>query len=213
MKLKLKAELYFGIPFKEIIKKKHIEEKVSLNELSKMCGITRQSLTNIAASLGLKTRTVYEANNLTKNKGDNHFLFGKTKENSEQCKRSSDRMTKNNPMGDPEVRARASVSLARHFRKNPLKQEAAFSRMLKSIGIDFVFQYPIDAHIIDFFIPEKNLCIEIDSCDKWDIKKRRRSELKDIELNNKGFTVVRINRHKVSKKDIILDILKSHNVV
>lgn len=210
---KLRAEKYFGISFEEIVLVKHLKEKISLNELSKLCGVTRQSLANIAKRLGLKTRSIKESNVLTKNKGENHFNFGKTKENDEHCKRSSDRMKNKNPIRNPDTRAKASASLAEYFKKNPLKQEAAFSRILKSRDIDFAFQYPIGPYVVDFFIPEKNLCIEIDSCDKWDAKKRRRADLKDIELNNKGFTVVRINRHKVSKKDIILDILKSNNII
>lgn len=208
-----KIEKYFKMPFEMVIKELHLKQKISLNELSKRCEINRNSITSIAKKNGLKTRSVKEATRLTKNKGENHWAYGKTKENCKAFKKHSDRMKQKNPSYNLEMLTKSAVKRAETFRKNPWPQEVMFENILKEHKVEYIFQYPIKSFIIDFFIEDISLCIEIDSVWKWGKIRRSHAEKKDKILKSLGYNVLRIDKRLLKDKKNILDILKANNVI
>ena len=213
MKIKDKIEKYFGMTIEEIIFKKHLDEKISLNDLSKECGVIRQSFTNIAKKLGLEIRSVKEATRLTRNKGENHFNFGNTKLNNEYCLAASNRMKTKNPTKNVENLTKAAATRSEYFKTKPWPPEIVFIKILNGYKVEYIFQHPIRQYIIDFFIPEKNICVEIDSTKHWGLDRREAAKIKDKILFDLGFKVVRICKSKLTDLNFIADTLKSQNII
>lgn len=86
------------------------------------------------------------------------------------------------------------------------KPEMAILKILDSIGIDYIFQHPIEYYCVDFYIPSKNLVIQVDGC-YWhghgcsvqsktlDTRQKNRIRLDhscDSYLKNRGYKVIRI---------------------
>lgn len=212
-----KIELHFGMSFKKIMTDLHIKEGISILELSKRCGFSRDCFQKEAKKLGLKIMTRQEAA-LRKYEHHTHWAIGLTKENSYFGKMHSLRMKKNNPGKDPEIRKKMSVSLSKIFKERMLPQELLFKEILDKHCVEYIPQHPIEQFIIDFFIPSLNLCIEIDSTDKWCSDKRRKAKKKDLILKNKGFEILRINKKYLNddlfmKQILINHILNSNNGV
>lgn len=106
-----------------------------------------------------------------------------------------------------------SRSMAEGFKKKPWPQEIMFGRHLKELGIENVFQHPIDSYVIDFFVPHLNLCIEIDSTFKWGKERKDHAAKRDANLKKRGYSVLRINKARVKCLADTANILKSHNVI
>jgi len=68
---------------------------------------------------------------------------------------------------------------------NPSKLEYIFADILTSIGVVFIHQYHVDGFDYDFYIPDKNLLIEIDG-DYWHGNPTIYTELNNIQKKNKG---------------------------
>jgi len=171
-----------------IISNLHWEQGKSLNLLSKECGVTRQSFTNACKKQGLKTRGVREATKLTKNKGSAHYQFGKS--NPKQAKR----MRENNPALIKEYLQRATDKKSETYKKYPWPQEIKMMRILDKRKITYIFQFPACPYILDFYLPEKSICIEVDSTDKWGKDRKLKAKERDSFLLGKGISVFRINK-------------------
>jgi len=68
---------------------------------------------------------------------------------------------------------------------NPSKLEFAFADMLIGLGIDFVHQYELEGFNYDFYIPLKNILIEVDG-DYWHGHPDKYVELNNMQKKNKG---------------------------
>lgn len=208
-----KLEQFFKMPLKQIISEIHWKEQKSLKSISDQSSVSRQTITNLCNKQGIKLRSLIESTQLTKNRGKNHWSFGLTKEDSPIMLAHSERMKKKNPSLNIKTRTKTAIARAEYFKKNPWPQEEIFRDILFELSVDSIFQYPIGQFVIDFFIPNINLCIEIDSTDKWGKEKRLAAFSKDKILEKKGYKILRINKNKLDDWDFIIDILKCNNVI
>jgi len=67
---------------------------------------------------------------------------------------------------------------------------------LSNYGVDFRFQYPYYVrdhfYILDFYLPKKKICLEIDGYFHFTEKGRKKDLRRDKELINEGIRTVRI---------------------
>jgi len=204
MKLLKKIEEHFGMPFRNVMEDLHLAKGVSVLRLSVACGVSRHTINKLAKEIGIVTNNIKKAALSTPlKKGESHWAYGKTKDNSEWAMNASKRMTKNNPSKNKKTREKMSASISETYKKNLLPQEKIFKEMLEEKNINFVAQHPIGTYIIDFFIPLKNLCVEIDSTDKWGRERRNLAEIKDRFLEKKGYDILRINKRFLANKEIM----------
>lgn len=209
-----KAEQFFGMPFSEIINVLHLKEKISLNELSKRSGISRQSLAYSAKRLGLKIRSVQEATKLTPNKGDKHFAYGKRKEFDSFAKMHSDRMKKNNPIKNKISQEKRAKSMSRSLIKMNLPQENKFSEILNLNEVEYERQSAFGPYNLDFYLPSFNLAIEIDSTSKWGKKRKVAAKKRDsYMLTVHGIKTLRINKDMLYDSEFIINILKTNDII
>lgn len=208
-----RLEQFFKIPFEEIINDLHLKQNISLNGLFKRSGVSRQAITILAKRSGLRIRSIQEATALTKNKGSNHWAFGKTKETCIHMKNKSELMIKKNPSFDENVLEKAAIKKSKAYARAPFPQETVFLEILESFKVKFIFQYPIKRYIIDFFIPSQNLCVEIDSTEKWGKERRGKAAVKDKLLRGLGYKVLRIDKRLLCNTLVITDILQTNNII
>lgn len=88
--------------------------------------------------------------------------------------------------------------------------ESRVSTCLNSLSIKYIREHKIDRFFADFFLPEFNAVIEVDS-DRWhkaQIKKEH-DRIKDMVLANKGFTICRIPEKQIKyAREIILSFIQ-----
>lgn len=90
------------------------------------------------------------------------------------------------------------VHIARVLRRNMTKEEKhIWYDFLKNIPFTVKRQHNIEDYIVDFYIPEKKIVIEIDGLQHTDIKEQRKDQIRDEKLALWGITVLRY-----SNKDI-----------
>jgi len=68
---------------------------------------------------------------------------------------------------------------------NPSKLEFTFADILTGLGIEFIHQYEVDGFDYDFYIPSKNLLIEVDG-DYWHGNTDKFPELNNMQRKNRG---------------------------
>jgi very-short-patch-repair endonuclease len=68
---------------------------------------------------------------------------------------------------------------------NPSKLEFTFADILIGLGVEFTHQYEVDGFDYDFYIPDKNLLIEVDG-DYWHGHPDKFPELNAMQRKNKG---------------------------
>lgn len=97
-----------------------------------------------------------------------------------------------------------SFSCTRKYR-GETSIEAIVKKTLQKLKIDFIQEYKIDSFKIDFFIPEYNICLEIDS-EYW-----HSNPLKDIRRDKKlkklGYEVIRIKTLDIQNVNNIDDLI------
>lgn len=207
------VESFFKMPFKRVIEELHWDKNISINTLGKQCGVSRQTLSTIAKSMGLEIKSPLLAIETYPRRKEDHWAFGLTKKTSRVHKEHSERMKRKNPTHNIDAASRAAEGRAKLFRENPLPQEVIFCDVLKGLGVPFDFQYPFKQYVLDFFLPNKNLCIEIDSTAHWGTKRKLDAKKRDSALAACGIRTVRIDKRKLSQRDFILNILKTNNVI
>lgn len=201
------------MPFDKIISELHWKDGLSIFELSKRSGFSRDCFQKEAKKLNLKLMNRHEAA-LRKYDHHKHWATGLNKENSEFGKMHSLRMKNNNPSFNPKIREKMSKTLSDNFKKKLWPQEIKFKEYLdKYCKYKYETQVPIKQYIIDFFIPDLNLCIEIDSTDKWGKDRFIAATTKDRILMDLKFRVLRINKRYLSNELYIVDILNSYNII
>lgn len=94
--------------------------------------------------------------------------------------------------GKPKSEAHRKImceTLARNRKEilkgNPSKLEFTFADILTGLGIDFTHQYEVEGFDYDFYIPSRNLLIEVDG-DYWHGNPEKFSELNNMQRKNKG---------------------------
>ena len=75
---------------------------------------------------------------------------------------------------------------------NPSKLEFTFADMLIGLGIDFIHQYEVDGFDYDFYIPSKNILIEVDG-DYWHGNPEKFTELNSMQRKNRGLDRLKTN--------------------
>lgn len=210
-----KIEKHFNMPFPNVINDLHWKKGLSIKRLSSECGVSRDTFDKNAKRLNLKLRKHRDSIilDIPNRAGKNHWAYGKRKDNSEWCRMHSDRMKKDNPCSNGDILRKKQESTAIIYRNNMLPQEKAFAQILDKYSVKHEAQYVIDSYIIDFFIPSLNLCLEIDSTDKWGKERRKAAQKKDLFLSKKGYLILRINKRHLKDKDHILNVLKTNNVI
>ena len=73
---------------------------------------------------------------------------------------------------------------------NPSKLEFTFADILTGLGIEFVHQYEVEGFDYDFYIPEKNILIEVDG-DYWHGHPDKFTELNNMQRKNKGLDALK----------------------
>lgn len=74
---------------------------------------------------------------------------------------------------------------------HPTKYEKIFLEKLKKFPIDYKTQVIVGFYIVDFIVPSRMICFEIDGLSHT--KKKDYDEFRDNFLRNMGFNVIRIN--------------------
>ena len=94
--------------------------------------------------------------------------------------------------GKPKSEAHRKImleTLARNRKEilkgNPSKLEFTFADILTGLGIEFVHQYEVEGFNYDFYIPSKNILIEVDG-DYWHAHPDKFTELNNMQRKNKG---------------------------
>jgi len=94
--------------------------------------------------------------------------------------------------GKPKSEAHRKIlceTLARNRKEilkgNPSKLEFTFADILTGLGIEFVHQYEVDGFNYDFYVPSKNILIEVDG-DYWHAHPDKYVELNNMQKKNKG---------------------------
>jgi very-short-patch-repair endonuclease len=199
-------EKHFNMNFIDVINILHWKNRKSIKSLSVECGISRDTFSKLAFKYNLKLRTIQEACKLTPTKGEKHWSWGKKRP---EC---SERMKLNNPSFNIDTLTKMAVSKSKHLLKNPLPAELLTISILEKLNVVFEFQKPINRYVIDFFIPLFNLCLEVESNDKWDTTKKKRAAIKKNNLERLGYNVFNMPRVKISD-EYILNILDTFNII
>lgn len=180
-------ESHFKMSFEKVISELHFKKQMSLHSLAKEVGLSHSPFVKIAKHKRIKLRNKREASRLA--------------------------IMRKNPINNPEAARARALTISEKYKKNPLIQEQIFADFLNRLSIKFIFQHPIDKYVIDFFIPSKNLCIEIDSTSKWGKKRRFSAEIKDKYLKSNGYRVARINKLLFKNLQSMLDILYANDII
>lgn len=106
---------------------------------------------------------------------------------------------------------RNNVDICRKLRKNETDAEHKLWHLLRSRqlnGVKFRRQFPVESYILDFYVPELRLCIEVDGGQHYEDEGRKRDELRTEELRKEGIRVLRF-----SDRDVLGDIEGVYEVI
>ena len=103
------------------------------------------------------------------------------------------------------------VSNARTLRKNMNSEEKhLWYDLLKRLPFNVRRQHNIENYIVDFYIAEKKIVIEIDGIQHYDPKNKQADEIRDRELLRWNITVLRYSNSNIRNNfnEVCEDILK-----
>lgn len=95
---------------------------------------------------------------------------------------------------------RQGISTARNLRKNATDAERKLWTLLRSRGIDgvkFRRQFPLNGYILDFYAPEKKLCVEVDGSGHFTDDGKMQDEIRRKALAENGILVLRFTNIEV----------------
>ena len=104
------------------------------------------------------------------------------------------------------------VPLAKHLRREMTKWEKhLWYDFLQKYPIRFQRQKPIGDYIVDFYIAEKKIVIEIDGIQHTSPEHKRADEVRDMALARWNITVLRYSNESIRNDFdfVVLDILKN----
>ena len=89
---------------------------------------------------------------------------------------------------------------AQKLRKQMTKEEVTlWSRFLKYLPVTVRRQKVFGPYIVDFYIAEKKLAIEIDGSQHYEDEGKRADELRDQYLAERGITVLRYSNNDINE--------------
>lgn len=95
------------------------------------------------------------------------------------------------------------LKCADKLKKNPTLTELRVMTILDSIGIKYEFNYLIKRYIVDFYLPDKKIIIELDGSQHKTSKQK--DLLRDSWFWRNGFKVIRLWNSEVEKLPSLLD--------
>lgn len=87
--------------------------------------------------------------------------------------------------------------MARRMDKNPTAPEQSFATLLEELGINYETQKIVGGKIYDFYIPDKNMLVEVDGV-YWHSKDK---ELKEMSLMQKKTFYNDIKKNAIAKNN------------
>ena len=108
------------------------------------------------------------------------------------------------------------VHNAKLLRKNMTKEEKhIWYDFLKKLPFTVKRQHNIDNYIVDFYIPEKKVVIEIDGLQHTAPDEHLKDQMRDNVLNSWGITVLRYSNKDINTNfySVINDIMEKLNVL
>ena len=107
---------------------------------------------------------------------------------------------------------RNTLDQRRSLRRSMTSAEKLFwvkVRNKRLLGMRFKRQYGIGPYILDFFIPQLNICIEIDGSIHDLVEVKRKDVNKDAFLKQNGIHVLRFKNHQIENDmDSVIDCIK-----
>ena len=100
---------------------------------------------------------------------------------------------------------------AQQLRKNMTPEEKhLWYDFLKVLPFTVKRQYVVGNYILDFFIPSKNIAIELDGSQHFESEAKKADELRDLDLQTMGIKVIRYQNIDINKnfEGVVADILK-----
>lgn len=117
---------------------------------------------------------------------------------TEQHKIKISIVKKQNYKNDRDLREKYLLGFQNKFRNNPDFSEVLAMKILDGLNVKYEFQKIMgNKYIVDFYIPSKNLVIEIDGGIHKANFKRQKDEQRDKEFLKHGIKVIRINSDNV----------------
>ena len=102
------------------------------------------------------------------------------------------------------------IHTARMLRKNMTKEEKhIWYDFLKKLPFTVKKQHNIENYIVDFYIAEKKIVIEIDGLQHTDPDEKSKDEIRTLALERWGITVLRYSNNDINKNfySVINDIM------
>lgn len=102
------------------------------------------------------------------------------------------------------------VNTAKNLRKNMTKEEKhIWYDFFKKIPFTVKRQHNIENYIVDFYIPEKKIVIEIDGLQHTDPDEILKDQIRDKSLEKWGITVLRYSNKDINQNfySVINDIM------
>jgi len=89
---------------------------------------------------------------------------------------------------------------ARELRKHATKEECMLWKYLKTLPVRVLRQRPIGNYIVDFYIPEKRIAIEIDGGQHYSNTGKQYDEKRTAFMNEFGIRVLRFSNTEVKQQ-------------
>ena len=104
---------------------------------------------------------------------------------------------------------------AKELRKNMTPEEKRlWYDFLRFLPMTVKRQYVVGNYILDFFIPSKNIAIELDGSQHYDFEAREADAVRDSMLSSVGIKVIRYTNVDVNSNfdGVVVDIMRTIGV-
>ena len=104
---------------------------------------------------------------------------------------------------------------AKELRKNMTPEEKhLWYDFLRYLPMTVKRQYVVGNYILDFFIPSKNIAIELDGSQHYDFEAREADAVRDSMLSSVGIKVIRYTNVDVNSNfdGVVVDIMRTIGV-
>lgn len=185
-----------------LVEEFHFKQGKSLRMIERENGFSNDTIRKRCLKLGIKTKSRLQSikdseKHIIRPKGENHWSNRKPELHAKNCKASSDRMKKNNPMNTKLVVEKAAASKAITYSKNPTFHESMIIDLLSSLDVRFKFQQQISQYVADFVIDSK-VILEIDG--RGHASRKATDLIRDKLICGLGFYIVRVDQDVLFNK-------------
>ena len=104
---------------------------------------------------------------------------------------------------------------AKELRKNMTPEEKhIWYDFLKKVPMTVKRQYVVENYILDFFIPQVNVAIEIDGSQHYETDAKKADQKRDADLALVGIKVIRYTNNDINKNfvGVVQEIMKHLNI-